>query len=183
MLHNFFIAAAAEAVAPKQNAIELLGLNWKLFVAQLINFGIIVLVLWKWVFTPLTSAMQARTAKIEKSLHDAEDLKKKIAVFDAWKLEQDAKARVEYEHVVQQAQAAATEAKSEILEQAKLQSEKLVTDAEKRIGQERQAMVREAREELASVVIAVAEKVLKEKIDRPKDRELIEASLQSVHKR
>src|SRR5262245_53133970 len=60
----------------------MLGINWKLFIAQLINFGIVLFVLWKWVFKPVSSGLEARTTRIEKSLQDATQLEQAKKEFD-----------------------------------------------------------------------------------------------------
>ncbi|MBX4188293.1 MAG: hypothetical protein KW793_04140, partial [Candidatus Doudnabacteria bacterium] len=45
------IQSAAEAGAHKNSSgvLGTLGINWKLFLAQLINFSIVLFVFWKWV--------------------------------------------------------------------------------------------------------------------------------------
>lgn len=180
------IVRAASEVAtqageqPTGNVVQLLGINWKLFLAQLINFGIIFFVLWKWVFTPVTSALQKRTKKIEQSLKDAEDVKKQLADMEEYNRQQKVESRRAYDEVLSKAQLAGVAAKQDILAEAKKQAEKLVADAEAKITHERVQMVQEVKLELADLVVAASEKIINEKLDHSKDAKLIEQSLNSV---
>lgn len=174
------VAAAGEAAQEKESVTALLGLNWKLFIAQLVNFGVIIFVLWKWVFTPVTNALSSRTKKIEQSLADAEKIKQQVADLEIYTRDQEAKARAEYQKAVDESVRAASRQKENILGEARVQSEKMIADAEARIAQEHDRMIKEAREELADLVIAAAEKLLSEKIDRTKDMEFTRASLEQL---
>src|SRR5262245_13672557 len=62
-------AAGAERAGGPLGA---LGVEWNLFVAQLVNFAIVFFVMWKYVYTPLMKTLDERTARIEKGLKDAE---------------------------------------------------------------------------------------------------------------
>ena len=55
-----------------------LGLNVKIFIAQLINFAIVVLVLWKWVYNPIVALLEKRQTTIEKSLKEAKEIEEKM---------------------------------------------------------------------------------------------------------
>ncbi|MBL8031980.1 MAG: hypothetical protein JNK33_06710, partial [Candidatus Doudnabacteria bacterium] len=66
------VAHASEAATGQASGLGSLGLNAKLFIAQLVNFSIIFFVLWRWVFKPITRHLQERTTRIEQSLQDAE---------------------------------------------------------------------------------------------------------------
>src|SRR3989338_5412285 len=51
--------------------IAALGINAKLLLAQLIHFGIVLLIFWKWIYGPVKAMLQKRQETIEKSLEDA----------------------------------------------------------------------------------------------------------------
>ena len=66
------VEAAPHVEAAKESVLGALGVNWKLFIAQLLNFSVVLFVMWKWVYTPLLRIIDARTARIDKGLKDAE---------------------------------------------------------------------------------------------------------------
>ena len=51
--------------------IKNLGIDWKIFLAQLVNFGIVFFVLKKFAFSPIQKLLKERQSKIEKGLDDA----------------------------------------------------------------------------------------------------------------
>ncbi len=166
-----------QAVEP--NFIGTLGLNWKLFLAQLINFGIVVFILWKWVFKPVTSALEARRQRIEESVKTAEEIEKRLQEFEAHRETQMRKAQAQAEALIQKAEGLASESKSQILEMARLEARKLLAEAKTAIATEKEQMLREIREEVATLTVMATEKILREKLDEKKDKEIINNALRA----
>ena len=176
------IAHAQEAVNEASNSgiAGTFGLDWMKFIGQLLNFGIVLFILWKWVFTPVTKALEKRTEKIEKSLRDAENTAKEKEEFSKWKNEEMVKTRHEASSIITAAQTDAGKAKDEILAQAKAEQQKLVEQAKKQIESEKQQALTSAKSELADLVTMATEKVLRQKLDGKKDSELVKESLKSI---
>ncbi len=103
------IAKAAEVAneAAQAGPVQLFGLNWKLFLAQLINFSVVLFVLWKWVFRPVAKGLADRTTKIENSLAEAERIAAERETFDSWKDKEMAQVRQEANQIIVEAKAAA----------------------------------------------------------------------------
>ena len=176
-IQDFFIPVAhAQSTSP----VVVLGLNWELFIAQLINFAIVLFILWKWVFTPVAKKLQERTDKIEKAMRDANSITKEKTEFEQWKNEEMKKARQEASTIVTAAQKDATAAKDQILQKSKEEQQKLVDQAKKQIEQEKNQQLQSAKSELADLVTNATEKILRSKLDGKKDGELIKNSLQSI---
>ncbi len=183
---HFFIAVAqaaeeaAHAAEPSSGLAGMFGVSWKLFIAQLVNFSIVLFVLWKWVFTPVTRALQKRTKKIEDSLKTAEDIAKERNSFEKWKAVEMGKARTEAADIVTQAKTEAEVVRSELLAKAKSEQAALVADGKEKLEQEQVRIVKEAKGQLAELVVQATEKVLKEKLTDKKDVQLAEEALRSV---
>lgn len=180
-----FINLAAEAAVetskePSGGVVGLLGLNWKLFVAQLINFGVIVFIVWKWVLTPVTTALENRTKKIEQSLVEAEAIKKQLKELEKFKAEEERNAQEKYQWIVAEAEKVAEKSRDSILSDARSSAEKLLKEAEARNQEEREKLVSDIKEEMAVLVVAASEKILREKLDPEKDKRLIEESLKAL---
>ncbi len=172
--------AAEEATTTSPDVATMFGLNVKLFVAQLINFGIVLFVLWKWVFTPVTKALQRRTQKIEESLQTAEKIVHEKAEFEEWKKGEIAKARTEAAGIVSQSKLEAEAVRAELLTKAKLEQEKIVQDGKAELAREEMQVLQDAKSKLADLVVGATEKILREKITDKKDRELAEAAVQAL---
>lgn len=166
--------------ATEPNFIGTLGLNWKLFLAQLINFGIVILILWKWVFKPVAGALETRRQKIEDSVRKAEEIEAGLKEFESSRGEQMKKTRAEAESIIQKATAAGESSKTEILGAAKAQAENILAQAKASIAQEKQKMFGELREEVANLTVMATERILREKLDEKRDRAMIEEVIKSI---
>ncbi len=177
------IAHAAEEAANTESsggALATLGVNWKLFIAQLVNFGIILAVLWKFVFIPVAKQLTERTEKIEKSLSDADRITKEKDEFTKWREAEISKTKAQAATIVAAAESEANKAKQQIAEQTKQEQDKIIRQAKDLIESEKQKAVRDIKSEVAEMVTAATEKILRQKLDNKTDKELIKESLKSI---
>ena len=174
--------AAAEAATEAQNTSvpAMFGLSVKLFIAQLINFGIVVLVLWKWVFPPVVKALEARSARIHKSLEDAKQIAEDKESFEKWKASEIAGARKEAGDIITKAKWDAESIKSDLLAKAKAEQDRVVKQTKEMLEAEQKRSVAEVKEEIATLVVAASEKILRGKLDSKADKELIAESIKKA---
>lgn len=176
------MAHASETATGQASGLGSLGLNAKLFIAQLVNFAIIFFVLWRWVFKPITRHLQERTARIEQSLQDAEDIQRQKTEFDEWRAEEMQKTREETSQMVKKAKEEAELIRAEILTKAKHEEERLRLEGLALLERQREAILQESRAELAGLVVSATEKVLHEKLTDSKDVELAQRAVSSFTK-
>ena len=157
--------------------IESLGINGKLLLAQIINFLILLIVLYKFAYGPVLKMLNERTRRIEKGMKDAEASTKKLEEIAAKEKGILDEARHQAQDMVKRAEDAAVARGEEIVLAAKDQTEKMTEAAMKQIEQEKTKILAEAKTEVARLVMAATEKIIDEKLDEDKDRELIEKSL------
>jgi len=156
-----------------------LGIDWKLLIAQIVNFLVLLFVLYKFAYGPILAMLEKRQKKIEKGLKDADEAHKKLAESEEKQKDILRKARTEAKDIVEKARIQAEKAKSEIASAAKGQAEKIMAGAKTEIEQEKQKTIAEIRSEIGGLVALAAEKVIGEKIDEEKDQEIIEKAMKS----
>ena len=161
----------------EKGVIGMFGINWKLFLAQLVNFSIILFVLWKWVFGPVTSGLTKRTEKIEASLVDAQKIAEERQTFDSWKQGEMGSVRKEASGIIAQAKQDAEVVRTELLTQAKLEQEKLAANTRAQLEQEKSKMIEEVKGHISELVVSASETILRAKLDPKKDAELIKSAL------
>ncbi len=154
-----------------------LGIDWKLLIAQIVNFLVLLFVLYKFAYGPILAMLEKRTKKIEKGLKDAEAAGKKLEESEEKQKEVLKKARLEAKDIVEHAREQAEKSKSEIALVAKAQAEKIVQDARKEIETEKEKTIAEIKSEIGGLVVAATEKIVGEKIDEKKDKDLIEKAI------
>lgn len=180
---NFLIPAAhaaTEATAAATGPVALFGLDWKLFIAQLINFLIVLFVLWRWVFTPLGKKLNERSEKIEQSIKHAQQVEEKLKETEAQRSQTLSQARDQAASIITGAQKAAEQTKEQILSEAKKSGEKLIVQAKAEIDSQKEKAMSEIRAEAANMVVLATEKILRQKLDPKKDAELIKESLKQI---
>jgi F-type H+-transporting ATPase subunit b len=172
------VAEAAEAVSPLAG----LGIDWRLLAAQLVNFGIVILVMWRWVYRPLQKVMDARTAKIEQGLKDAERAAAQRTQAEAERERLVVAARQEAKGIVEEADRLGKEARDRQLADARREVEAVVARGKEQLKADQAAMVAAAKAELSALVVAAAEKVLAARLDVTQDAAMIKAALESADK-
>ncbi len=178
MIHHLIISAAEETA--NQGVLGTLGINWKLFIAQLINFSIVLFIFWRWVVKPLGKALNERQARIESGVKNADLMEKEKAEFDVWKKEEMQKARVEADRIIKSAAETADKVKAETIAEAHAQAGKLIEQTKASLVQEKDSAMREIRQEVATLVVAASEKILRTKINDKKDQEFITETLKEI---
>lgn len=154
-----------------------LGIDWRLLIAQIINFLILLAILYRFLYRPLLKMLSDRTKKIEKGIKDAQDTQIKLAEITEKEKAVLGEAKKEAQNIIMQAEKTATEQKEDMKVKAKSEVELIVKEAKLQIASEKTNMINEAKKEVAELAIAIAEKILKEKIDRKKDQQIITKSL------
>lgn len=162
---------------------EALGINLNLFLAQLINFGVVVGLLWVLLYKPVQKVLNDRTARIEASLREADQVKQQLAYakrdYDA----EIAKARQEAAAIVAQAQDRAKAQEAEIIAQARREADRLREEARTQAAQERDQMLREAKGQIAELVTLTASQVLNAELKATGHDKLIAESLAALERR
>ena len=173
-------AEAAHEAAEQASGLAALGVDGTLFVAQLINFSVVVFVLWRWVFRPIAAHLAERSAKIEQSLQDAADIREQKDSVAAWKAEQLQTAKREAADIVSKAKQEADALRQEILAKAKEEQGMLIASGQRLLEREQEAVMAEAEKRLAELVVLATEKVLREKLTDEQDKKLISEAVKAV---
>lgn len=154
-------------------ALANLGIDWKLFVAQAVNFLVLLFILRRYAYRPMLEFLEKRSDRIEQGLKDAEAAIALLAQMETKEKETIAVARDEARAIVNAAEASAKKRDAERLLETEAKTKRFLEDAMVKIDEEKNRVLAEAKQELASVVALSVEKILKEKVDVAKDKELI----------
>ena len=143
--------------------VETFHIDWKLMIAQIINFGLVFLVFYFLAAKPLRKLMKERTEEIEGGLTNA---KTNEELLKATKTEYESalqKARLEADAIFNESKKEVVKKREEMIENAKKEVATMIDAGKKSLEQEKTKMVNDAKNELASLAILAAEKVMQEK--------------------
>lgn len=170
------VAPANESVAAS------LGLNGQLFIFQLINFAIVAAIVWFLILKPLSKKLEERKKIIDNSLDKAKEIDSNLQMAEQKFQERVDDAKAEANKIVEKAQEDAEKVAENMKIKAKKEIELVVDQARRNIQIEKDEVMVGIKQETASLVIAAVEKILDDKLDGKKDKELIEETLKKIKK-
>ncbi len=152
---------------------EKLGINATWLLAQVINFGLLLFILWRFAYKPVLGMLNARKQKIQESLEYAEKVKA-----DAAAQQKEFERKLEETRRETQAAAAAAAQVSEkereaILAQARADARKMIDQAREQIEYERKQMLSELRGEVVRLSMLATQKVVSASLDENAHRRLV----------
>ncbi len=155
-----------------------LGINLPVLLAQLINFTILLVILYVAAYKPILRMFDSRSARIKESMETAQKVKEQAA-----RAEEDVKsqldaARREGQAVITQASQVGERVKEEARQEARQEAQALMVKAKAEIDREREKAIDELRGEFADIAILAAGKVIKESLDKKAHQRLIQEVLE-----
>ena len=154
-----------------------LGVNLPTLIVYVVNFAILLGVLYVFAYKPLLRAMDQRSERIRESLAAADRAQAEAASSQADIQEQLNEARREGQRMLDQAREAAERYREEEMARARQEAEAFVERARADIGRERDAAMEEVRGGFADLAITAAERVIRRSVDRQAHQDLIDQVL------
>lgn len=143
------------------DALLAFGVNWKLLIIQGVNFGLLLLVLYRFLYKPLFSLLEKRQRLIAKGLEDARRVAEEMDKVAKEKVALLASAREEGGKLVEQLRKEAVREEKKIVQEAQQRSAALLLEARAKAKDEREHILRESEKEIARMAILGAEKILR----------------------
>ncbi|MEK7100555.1 MAG: ATP synthase F0 subunit B [Patescibacteria group bacterium] len=139
------------------------GIDGKLLIAQLINFGVLFVGLTYLLYKPVMKTLDERREKVAQGVLDAQAASEKLATADEEASIKVKGAETEAEGIVASARDLAGTEKARIVKEAEARAQALEADAAARAKETAAKALRESEQEIARLAVLAAEKVLREK--------------------
>jgi len=136
------------------------GIDWRLLLIDSINFGILVLALWYFLYGPLTRVLEARRQKVAEGVHNAEQMEVKLHEIEAAKSGILAGAGQEADEMLKKARQAAEEKQRAIATAAEAAAARTTTEAAAAAAELKTQAIEESKQEVAKLVVLGMEKML-----------------------
>lgn len=155
-------------------------IDTKLIIAQVINFAIVFVVLYKFAIKPLGKLMAERSQTIQKGLDDAKA--NESLLLDTKKAYDDelARARKDAQALMSEMKATIEEKRVELVAQAEKESAQIVLAGKQRLEDEKNQMLKSVEKELGMLVIKTTEKVLGKEISEKINKDIIKEQMNHV---
>lgn len=157
----------------------MVNINWTIF-WQVINFLVLLWLLKRYLYGPITEILDKRSQKIENDLTEAETKKREAEdLRDKYEAELK-KARKEAQDIIEEAEKRGRRKAREIITEAKKEAERIKESKLYEVNQAKKEALKEVRKELASLSLLIAGKLIQEKLDQSKHEALINQYIQEL---
>ncbi len=162
---------------------EALGINLKILLAQLINFSVLVFVLWRFAYKPIMKVLNDRREKIIQGVKAAEKSEEKLVQAETKEKEIISEAKKEALKIVEEAKERAELKYQEIVNKSKEDVGQIINQEKEKIHQEKEAVLVEIRQEIGSLLGVGLNKFLDKKINRENDEIIITEITKELQKK
>ncbi len=156
-----------------------LGINLWAFLSQLVSFGIVFLILWRWAFPAILSMLEKRQTVIREGVENAEKAERALAEATARAEQLLLEARKQSQETIAQAAELAEREARRIEEEARARAEEIEQQQVERIQQEAARARAELSRLVVNLAITAASKVISKSIDSKDNRRLVEEFVKS----
>jgi len=132
------------------------GVDWQHLFAQMISFGIVCAVLYRFAYTPILGMLEARRRQIAGGIANAEKIKAELDRIEAERLVILARAGDEGKQLIADARAAAARVQAEETKKATVAAEQIVVRAHETAERDRARMLAELKHEVGRLVVQTA---------------------------
>ncbi|RAL69535.1 ATP synthase B chain [Dehalococcoides mccartyi] len=156
-----------------------LGIDIPSFIAQIVNFGLLLGLLYLFAYKPILAKLDERSTRIKESMERTDQVKEQ-----AQKAEEEFKKKIgeasqQGQLVIERAVKTGDEIRQKAIEEAKAEAEAMLSRARTEIRQERDEVVDQLRKEFAELTILAAGKVIDQSLDKKAHQALIDSVLEN----
>lgn len=157
---------------------EGLGINVPAILAQIINFSILLGLLYLVAYKPIMRMLDERSLKIKESMERTELIKEQASQAEGEVKKSLAAAAKEGKEIVARGMRTGEEIRRRAQGEARQEAESLIARARMEIQRERDEAIDELRKEFADLAIMAAGKVIDRSLDKKAHRQLIDKVLE-----
>lgn len=158
--------------------LEQFGINLPGIIAQVINFAILLVVLYVIAYKPITRMLDERSKRISESMEQSERIKEQAARAGEEIKARIEEARKEGQTLVTQAGQIGERIREETRQHARSEAEAIIARARLELQRERDEAIDQLRREFVDLAILAAEKVINETLDKAAHRRIIDEILE-----
>ncbi|OGL96220.1 ATP synthase F0 subunit B [Candidatus Uhrbacteria bacterium RIFOXYA2_FULL_41_8] len=165
---------------PAQIVAGQFGLNGQIFAAQIINFLIVLIILWKFVYNPIVKMLDQRSEKIEQSMKHADEIEKRVALIEKERDQVITQAQKQAQEIIEKAHAQGETRQDEIILAAKREVERVIAKGKDQLADEKTIMIKEMKKEIVDLAMKATTRILRDQVDEVKSKSLAEETIRKL---
>ncbi|QDI93115.1 ATP synthase F0 subunit B [Salicibibacter halophilus] len=155
-------------------------IQWGNALYQLLIFSLLLWVVSRWALKPLLGVMKKREQQVNDNLDNAEKNRVEAEEYLEQQREELKQAREETQAMIDNATKMSEQQGKEIIDNAKEEAERLKESAVADINREKEQALESVRDQVASLSVAIATKVIEKELDENEQEKLIDSYLKEV---
>lgn len=155
------------------DALRPLGINLGLLTVQIVSFLLLILTLWAIAYRPILNMLKTRSERIAEGLNKARQAEEALASAEADKAKIIEEARVEANRIVAEARSRADEAGTKIKSDAQAEAKRILEGAHAEAANEKDRVMTDMRDQISSLSVAAAGHLIGENLDTKKQHEIV----------
>lgn len=180
ILHNLLFGILLSGDAHEKPS--LLSVNPGLIIWTIIVFVIFLLLLKKFAWGPIITALNTREQTIKDALENAEKQNKESAELIETNKKIISEANAQASKIISDAKEIATKMKDEIVSKANEESNKNLIKAKQQIEAMKESALEDLRGDITDIALKAAEKIISKNLDREKQMDLINDFMSKIPK-
>lgn len=152
-----------------------LGIDWKILAAQIVNFFVLLFILYKFAYKPILGMLEKRSKIIEKGVHDAKASEERLKEIEETRRKILDEAAREVGKLLEKAKADAEAMKKNLMTAASEQAEDLLRRTKALVAEEKEKMTEDVKKEVAKFIILATGKILQREFSDMDQKRLADA--------
>ena len=129
------------------------GIDWRLLLINLLNFGILLWVLWYFLYTPLTKMLESRRQRMIEGVQNAAEAERRLAEIEHSRADRLAQAGTDADDVLAAARAAARVKQDELIAQGEASAANILSEAEAQAAEMKREAIAQSKQEVAKLIV------------------------------
>jgi F-type H+-transporting ATPase subunit b len=157
--------------------LESLGINLSFLVSQIVNFTLLMILLYMLLYKPITRMLNERKERVARSMADVEAARAAAAKAQQEYDRTIAEAQRKAQEIIAQASQIGEQAGGEIKAEAQREADAIRQKAREEAAQERAHVLSEVQSQIANLSMLATERVLGQAVDADTQKRLIDKFL------
>jgi F-type H+-transporting ATPase subunit b len=174
------LAVAAEQTGVLETISKTFGLNWPFFIAQVVNFFLVVFILKKFAFGPIQNMLNQRRMRIAEGEEKLKRIEKQLADSETTTALAIAKANEDAVRLINEARQGAAAFTEQKAQEAIAQAQQILSKAETAAAAERERIATDLKREFGRLVAATTAQVTGKVLTADDQKRINEDALASV---
>lgn len=137
------------------------GIDWRLLLVNAVNFGLLMLALWYFLYEPVARMLEERRQKVAKGVADAQAAERALGEMAAERSATLARAGKEADEILSSARASGAKKERDLIDRAQASAEAALKEAELQARELKARAVAESKQEVAKLIVLGMEKIAK----------------------